>query len=215
MLIQGGRNIGMFNKKGEDKDWLEIKTFGDELGCETTRGNWLMWKGKTQGLARGNLGSSIIENAYDFLEYAESDQVLETMIDNLVSMKEMLENKWDLVTRKKIKIGEKGKKLYLQATRSVNLGPDGKRKVLADGIHTRPFIDKNEASKERNKLEYLSEKKIRKTTENILLYLRKGELKDGGKKELRIRGSRDETIIRVIITLILQEQLNKQTYSEI
>jgi hypothetical protein len=151
MLIQGGRNIGMFNKKGEDKDWLEIKTFGDELGCQLTRGNWLMWKGKTQSLARGNLGSSIIENAYGFLEYAESDEVLETMIDNLVTMKEMLENKWDLVDGKKVTIGKHGKKIYSQATRSVNLGSDGKRKILVNGINTRPFINIKEANKERNR----------------------------------------------------------------
>jgi hypothetical protein len=120
-----------------------------------------------------------------------------------------------LVNKKRIVIGKRGKKFFLQQTRKVNLGPDGKRKILADGIHTRPFVNKSEAGGERSVLENMTTNTIRKSTDNVVLYLKKNQLRKEGKKEIRIHSSRNETIIRVIVTLILQEKLNKQTYSEL
>jgi len=87
----------------------------------------------------------------------------------------------------------------------VNLGYDAKRKLLENEIETEPFINIEEAYKERKLVKYLTKVNIRKNSENVLFYRKKREAVTDG-KSLRIQGSREETIVRVIISSMLQEK---------
>jgi len=203
-LIKGGKKIGEENKDS----WLEIKGFGDRFGSETTRGNWMTWKNVTQGLARGNIGSKIIKTAEDFQRYTETDDISEAVIDNLVNIREMIEDECDLVVRRKIEKGKQGKKFYKQSFRKINLGPDGKRKIKENGVDTEPFKDITEAAKYRATIEHITRKEIRKTTQNVIWHTKAAISK-------KIRGSKEETIYRTIMTLILQENIMKSTYEQI
>jgi hypothetical protein len=205
LLIKAGENLGT------KRDWITIKTFGDRFGCEQTRGNWLEWKGITQGLARGNISKKIVNNAEQFRHYSLSDEVQKVTINTLVSAQEMKKNGWDLVSRKKeIKDKKTGKFIkFEEIKKSINLGPDGKRKLLEDSINTQAFENFEEAFNERKIIEYVVKEKIRREPERIVFEKKKREYIPKGKKSLRVQGSRNLTIIRIVISVILQKNLNK------
>jgi hypothetical protein len=198
LLRSGAENIG------GGQEWLEIKAFGDRIGSLTTRGNWMTWKEEKSGLARGNLGAKIVGTPEDFQRYTNDDEVTEIMIDNLVNVREMIEKKCDLVVRYTKEKGEKGRNIYYQSFRKINLGPDGKRRILEDNVSSRAFNDIEEAVKYRRTIEYMTRKEIRKSTKNVLWQTKISTPK-------KVRGSRKETIYKLLMTIALKEGLIKGT----
>jgi hypothetical protein len=138
------------------------------------------------------------------MKYADSDEVIESKLETMVSSQEMRDLGCDLVTRRKSIRTKKGLRFF-QFTRKVNLGHDAKRKLLEDGINTAAFVDLDEAYKERKVVRYLTKTNVRKSVDNVILYRKKSENKSHGSKSLRIQGSYEKTVVRIIVSSMLQQ----------
>lgn len=194
LIIQGQENLGYHNPK-----WLEIKYLGDEIRTEQTRGNYIAHHGIVQGIARGNVPRNIMISKEAFDQFADSEEVMEIVVNTLTGLKEIKDKGYDLVEKR---VFDKKTQQWKPYTRVINIGYDGKRVLIEEGTNSRQPATIEEWEQHRKTALYLKKKKIRIRPED---YLFRWQSKTKG-GTLRIQGSRTMTIMRVFVSAAYQLQ---------
>ncbi|WNE41977.1 MAG: Primer-independent DNA polymerase PolB [Mycoplasmataceae bacterium] len=207
LIIQGQKNLGIDNP-----EWLEIKNVGDEIRTEQTRANYIAYQGITQGLARGNVSKDYMENKDDFDRFTDSEETTQITLKSLSGIREIKDEKWDLVRKR---IFNKKSEEWNQNIRTVNIGYDGKRVPIEEGLDSKQHQNINEWSEYRKVALNMKKKRQRIRIKDFLF--RKNNLKNKNDKSLRVRGSRIETIIRVFLSAVwrFNWNLKELSYNEL